>query len=82
MMDVIWILPSIFQFRASQNASSMKETVIKHTSSNAVYGLGLLGAVIYFISKSTSIWSGIIGCIKALFWPAIIVYEALSYLGI
>lgn len=51
-----------------------------HTG-NAVYGLGLIGAAIYFISQATSFWMGVIGFVKALFWPAFLVYEAFSYFG-
>lgn len=49
-----------------------------HTG-NAVYGLGLVGAAIYFISQATTFWMGVLGFIKALFWPAFLVYEAFSY---
>ena len=60
----------------------MKEQVVKHTSSNAVYGLGFLGAAIYFISNATGLWDGIIGVVKAIFWPAYLAYEACKYLNL
>ena len=50
-------------------------------SSGAVYGLGLIGAAIYFISQATSFWLGVLGFLKALVWPAILVFEALRALG-
>lgn len=50
-------------------------------ASNGVYGLGLLGAAIYYISTATSVLGGVIGFIKALFWPAFLVYEALQAMG-
>ena len=50
-----------------------------HTS-NAVYGLGLVGAAVYYIQMATSFWAGVIGIIKALLWPAFIVYEVLRHL--
>ena len=53
----------------------------KNNPNGAVYGLGLIGAAIYFISTSTGFWTGVLGFIKALVWPAILVYEALSFLG-
>ncbi|WP_297692340.1 hypothetical protein [uncultured Eudoraea sp.] len=55
---------------------------ITHTNqaSNAVYGLGLLGAAVYYIQMATSFWAGVIGFIKALLWPAFIVYEVLKHL--
>jgi hypothetical protein len=60
----------------------MKENVTKHsTSSNAVYGLGLIGAAIYFISQATGFWMGVLGLLKAFVWPAFLVYEALKSLG-
>jgi len=60
----------------------MKEKVIHHSnSSNAVYGLGFIGAAIYFISSSTSFWMGLLGFLKAIVWPAFLVYEALKQLG-
>lgn len=50
-------------------------------ASNAVYGLGLIGAVIYFISHATTFWMGVLGFLKAIVWPAFLVYEALKHLG-
>ena len=50
-------------------------------SGSAVYGMGFLGAVIYYISTATSFWMGIVGFFKAIFWPAFLVYEALKALG-
>lgn len=50
-------------------------------SGGAVYGLGLIGAAIYFISQASSFWLGVLGFLKALVWPAILVFEALRSLG-
>jgi hypothetical protein len=47
----------------------------------AVYGLGLIGAAIYFISQAASFWPGVLGFLKALVWPVFLVYEALKALG-
>jgi hypothetical protein len=49
-----------------------------HTSS-AVYGLGFIDAVIYFISQAATIGAGVVGFLKALVWPAFLVYEAFKY---
>jgi hypothetical protein len=48
----------------------------------AVYGLGFLGAAIYFISNATGFWMGVLGILKAIVWPAFLVFELLKYLGI
>ncbi len=50
--------------------------------SGAVYGLGFFGAALYFIQQATSFWTGVVGLLKALAWPAFLVYEALKFLGI
>lgn len=47
----------------------------------AVYGLGFIGAAVYYISTATSFWSGVLGFLKALVWPAFLVFELLKFLG-
>jgi len=59
----------------------MKEKMQDNPSSNAVYGLGLIGAAIYFISTATSFWIGVLGFLKAIVWPAFLVYEAFKNLA-
>ena len=45
------------------------------------YVLGFIGAAVYYISTATSVWMGFLGFLKALVWPAFLVYELLKYLG-
>lgn len=52
-----------------------------NASGGAVYGLGLIGAAIYFISHAATFWLGVLGFLKAIVWPAIIVYEVLKVIG-
>ena len=61
----------------------MKE-MIKQTppASGAVYGLGLIGAAIYFISTATNFWIGVLGFLKAVVWPVFLVYEAFKHLAV
>ncbi|MDD5020584.1 MAG: hypothetical protein PHR82_00410 [Endomicrobiaceae bacterium] len=51
-------------------------------SGNAVYGLGFIGASIYYVSCATSFWIGVLGILKALVWPAFLVYGLLQYITI
>lgn len=46
----------------------------------AVYGLGMIGALIYFVSTASSFWAGVLGILKAIVWPAFLVYELMRYL--
>jgi len=52
----------------------------KHTG-EAVYGLGFIGAAIYFISTATGFWWGVLGFFKAIVWPVFFVYDALKFFG-
>lgn len=45
----------------------------------AVYGLGFIGALIYYIQHATTLVAGLIGFGKALVWPAFLVYKWLEY---
>lgn len=47
----------------------------------AVYGLGFIGAAIYYIANATGFWVGVLGVLKAMVWPAMLVFEAMKYLG-
>jgi hypothetical protein len=49
-------------------------------SSGAVYGLGVIGACIYYISRGTTYQEKAIGFLKALVWPVFLVKEALEFL--
>ena len=59
----------------------MKKEMQKCAPSGAVYGLGLIGAAIYFIMQATGFWAGVLGILKAIVWPAFLVFDALKALG-
>ena len=46
-----------------------------------IYFLGALGAAIYYISTATGFWVGVLGVLKAVVWPAFLVFEIMKYLG-
>jgi hypothetical protein len=48
----------------------------------AVYGLGFIGALIYFIQSATSFWDGLYGVFQAFVWPAYLIYQALHFLKV
>jgi len=50
-------------------------------SSGAVYGLGLIGAWVYYIGRASSFQEGVAGFFKGLVWPAFMVYELLDFLN-
>lgn len=60
----------------------MKKDMHSGAPSGVIYGLGVIGAAIYFIGQATTFWIGVVGFLKALVWPAFMVYEAFKYLGV
>lgn len=63
-----------------------ENNIIKVTKDNAPIGWILfaayIGAVIYFFGLDPTFWGFILALIKAIFWPAFLVYEALAALGV
>lgn len=45
----------------------------------AVYGLGFVGAAIYFIQHATNFGEGVIGVLKAIVWPAFLIHRLLGF---
>ncbi len=46
-----------------------------------VYGLGFIGAAIYFIGHAASFWGGVLGFLKAIVWPVFLIMKLMSFLG-
>lgn len=49
-----------------------------HSCKGGVYGLGFLGALIYYISTATGFWMGVLGVLKAIVWPVFVVMKILG----
>jgi len=56
--------------------------VHNNAGSGAIYGLGLAGALVYFIQHASTFWEGALGILKAIVWPAILIYKPLEFLQI
>lgn len=54
----------------------------KNGCGGMAYFLGFLGAAFYYISTATSFLGGAWGVIKALVWPAILIFEIMKYIGL
>ncbi len=50
--------------------------------SGAIYGLGFVGAVVYYIQNATSFPAALFGVLKAIVWPAMLVYHLLGIIQI
>jgi hypothetical protein len=49
--------------------------------SGAIYGLGILGAWVYFWQQADTFWQFVLVLFQGLFWPAFMVYEVFKSLG-
>jgi hypothetical protein len=47
----------------------------------AIYGLGMIGALVYFLGTAQSGREYVLAFGKALVWPALLVYRAFKFLG-
>ena len=63
------------------NRRHQKKCMSASACGGAFYGLGFIGAVVYYISVASGFWMGVLGFLKALVWPAMLVYELLVYIG-
>jgi hypothetical protein len=59
-----------------------KNHMHSHGCGGAIYVLGFLGALYYYWTTSASVWAGFIGLLKAIFWPAFLVYGLFKFLGL
>ncbi len=60
----------------------MRKGINSNASGGTVYFLGFIGSAVYFISNATGFWMGVLGFLKAIVWPAFLVYEAFKHFGI
>jgi hypothetical protein len=64
---------------------SKKEACIEgikcHGTGSAIYGLGFLGALFYYVSTAPDLGTAVLGIFKAFLWPAFLVYSVLLFIG-
>jgi len=63
------------------NKTIIKNKVVNNSCNGGFYGLGFIGAAVYYITTATGFWMGVLGVLKAIVWPAFLVYQLLKYLG-
>lgn len=51
-------------------------------SSSPIYGLGVIGALFYFLHGATTFGAIVIGIAKAIFWPAFVLFKVLTLLQV
>lgn len=70
-----------------QRNTEMKGDAMSSTSNTgaagggALYGLGILGAWVWFWQQAASFWEYILAVLEGLFWPAFMVYQVFAALN-
>jgi len=62
--------------KIKKNIGNNKNFTVK--TSGSIYFVGGVGAAIYYLSTATDFWMGVLGLLKAVVWPAFLVYAALK----
>ena len=57
-----------------------RKVVYRNAASAPVYGLGLIGALVYYIQHATTFLAVVLGFLKAIVWPALVLYKLLEFL--
>lgn len=65
-----------------KNSKSKVKCFSCRKSTSGGYFLGFIGAAVYFMTKATTFGGVIIGLLKAMVWPAFLVYGLLKFLGL
>ena len=47
---------------------------------SAIYGLGVIGALFYFLQNAATFTAVIVGIFKSIFWPAFVLFRVLTEL--
>lgn len=47
----------------------------------AAYFMAFIGAAVYYIQQAATFGAGFIGFLKAIVWPAFLVYDVLHFIG-
>lgn len=55
---------------------------VQNSGGGAVYGLGFIGALVYYIQQADTFWLIVLGVLKAIVWPAFFVHASLKFLGL
>jgi hypothetical protein len=55
-----------------------KQTVVKQGGMGGAYFLAMIGAAVYYLHISYGFWPSVVALLKALVWPAFLVFHLLG----
>lgn len=66
----------------SKHDSSLVKITHEHGPGGFMFFVAYIGAVVYFYQQSPDFWGFILALIKAIVWPAFLLYGALNALNV
>jgi len=48
---------------------------------SAFYFFGFIGSAVYYIQNAEGFWWGVVAFLKAIVWPAFVVYDLLRFIN-
>ena len=63
-----------------EDKDERRRSVRYGSTSGGTYGLAFIGALIYFIEHASTFGEGVMGILKAIIWPALLIYRLFEYL--
>jgi hypothetical protein len=61
--------------------TSKNKRAVRCGGGGAVYGLGFIGAVVYYWQHASGFWAHIWAVVEAFLWPAFLVYHLLVHVA-
>ncbi len=63
---------------------SHEKKVVKNSGSSGIVGaayfMAFIGAAVYYIMQVTTFWAGVLGFLKAIVWPAMLIFKLFEFL--
>ena len=53
---------------------------MKNGAFGGIYGMAVIGAVVYYVQHAASFGAGLLGIVKSIFWPAVLMFKLLDFL--
>lgn len=63
-----------------QNKSCRNKNKNVAATSGSIYGLAFIGSVVYYIQHAHTFWMVLLGILKALVWPAVMIYKFMEFI--
>jgi hypothetical protein len=63
------------------SGTSKSTSAVRGGGGGAVYGLGFIGAVVYYWQHAHGFWAHVWAVVEALLWPAFLVYHLLGHIA-